>query len=46
MALHILRRAYETGRLVAGGLIVEATSGNTGISFAALGRVLGHRAMN
>ena len=42
MALHIIRRAYETGQLAAGGLIVEATSGNTGISFAALGRALGH----
>jgi cysteine synthase A len=42
MAVHILRRAYETGQLAPGGLIVEATSGNTGISFAALGRALGH----
>ena len=42
MAIHILRRAYEHGLLQPGGLIVEATSGNTGISFAALGRALGH----
>src|SRR5690349_12851391 len=42
MALHIIMRAYETGSLAPGGLIVEATSGNTGISFAALGRALGH----
>ena len=42
MALHILRRAYQSGALRPGGLIVEATSGNTGISFAALGRALGH----
>jgi cysteine synthase A len=42
MALHILRRAYERGALVPGGCIIEATSGNTGISFAALGRALGH----
>ena len=42
MALHIIRRAYETGQLAPGGLIVEATSGNTGIAFAALGRALGH----
>jgi threonine dehydratase len=42
MALHILRRGYETGALRGGALIVEATSGNTGISFAALGRALGH----
>jgi len=42
MALHIIRRAYETGKLQPGGLIIEATSGNTGISFAAFGRALGH----
>jgi cysteine synthase len=42
MALHIIQRAYETGQLVPGGRIIEATSGNTGISFAALGRALGH----
>ncbi len=42
MALHILRRAYERGTIGPGGLIVEATSGNTGISFAAIGRALGH----
>jgi cysteine synthase A len=42
MALHILQRGYEKGALEPGGLIVEATSGNTGISFSALGRALGH----
>jgi len=42
MALHILRRAYETGRLHPGDTIVEASSGNTGISIAAIGRALGH----
>ncbi len=42
MALYILRQAYATGALRPGGRIVEATSGNTGISFAALGRALGH----
>ncbi|MDH3297943.1 MAG: PLP-dependent cysteine synthase family protein [Gemmatimonadota bacterium] len=42
MALHIVRRGYESGRLVPGGRIVEATSGNTGISFAAIGRAMGH----
>ena len=42
MALHILRRAYMEGRIHPGDTIVEATSGNTGISFAALGRALGH----
>ncbi len=42
MALHILRQAYERGTLEPGDLIVEATSGNTGISFAGIGRALGH----
>jgi len=42
MALHILRRGYETQALEPCGRIIEATSGNTGISFAALGRALGH----
>jgi len=42
MALHVLRRAYEGDLLAPGGRIIEATSGNTGISFAALGRALGH----
>ena len=43
MALHILRRARERGELRDGDVIVEATSGNTGISFSAIGRALGHR---
>jgi len=42
MALHVLRRGYENGLLEPGGRIIEATSGNTGISFAAVGRALGH----
>lgn len=42
MALHILQRAYETGQIQPGDPIAEATSGNTGISFAAIGRALGH----
>jgi cysteine synthase A len=42
MALHILRHAHEEGLVRPGGVIVEATSGNTGIAFAALGRALGH----
>jgi cysteine synthase A len=42
MAAHIMRRAYESGDLQPGFTIVEASSGNTGISFAALGRALGH----
>ncbi|MDH3528996.1 MAG: cysteine synthase family protein [Acidobacteriota bacterium] len=42
MALHILREGARTGALNAGDLIAEATSGNTGISFAAIGRAYGH----
>jgi hypothetical protein len=42
MALYILQRAYADGQIRPGDTIVEATSGNTGISFAALGRALGH----
>ncbi len=42
MAYHILDCAYAGGMLKAGDRIVEATSGNTGISFAAIGRALGH----
>ncbi|MFN8547667.1 MAG: cysteine synthase family protein [Candidatus Eisenbacteria bacterium] len=42
MAELILRRAYESGELKPGDTIVEASSGNTGISFAAIGRALGH----
>lgn len=42
MALHILRSAYREGRIRPGDTVVEATSGNTGISLAAIGRALGH----
>jgi cysteine synthase A len=42
MAFHILRKAYSEGAIQPGAIIAEATSGNTGISFAAIGRALGH----
>ena len=42
MALFVLEDAYRTGRIQPGDRIAEATSGNTGISFAAPGRTLGH----
>jgi len=42
MALHILQQAYEKGQLEPGDRLVEATSGNTGISIAAIGRAMGH----
>lgn len=43
IALFILQQAYKKGELLPGYKIVEATSGNTGISFAALGKALGHK---
>ena len=42
VAQHVIARAYETGELKKGDTIVEATSGNTGISFSAVGSALGH----
>ncbi len=43
MAFHILKKGYQDGRIQPGDTIAEATSGNTGISFAAIGRALGHQ---
>lgn len=42
MALHIIKKAYESSALKDGDTIAEATSGNTGISFSAIGTSLGH----
>lgn len=42
MALHILKEAYRTGQIKKGDVIAEATSGNTGIAFAALGHAFGN----
>lgn len=42
MAFHILEQGYTRGILKPGNLIIEATSGNAGIAFAAIGRALGH----
>jgi cysteine synthase A len=42
MAFHIMREAYSKGFIKEGFRIVEATSGNTGIAFSAVGRALGH----
>ena len=42
MAIQILEAGYITGQLEPGNTIIEATSGNTGISFAAMGAYLGH----
>lgn len=43
MALHILQKAYASALIKPDDIIVEATSGNTGISFSAIGRALGHK---
>ncbi len=42
MALHILEEAHARGDIHPGDVIAEATSGNTGIALAAVGRALGH----
>jgi cysteine synthase A len=42
MALYILQQAYNNKKIKRGNVIVEATSGNTGISFSAIGKALGH----
>lgn len=42
MALYILQQAYQNGELQDGDTIIEATSGNTGIAFSAIGKALGH----
>ena len=42
MALHIVRQGYLRGLLEPGAPIIEATSGNTGISMAGIGRAMGH----
>lgn len=41
-AYYMLSKAYEEGKLKKGMEIVEATSGNTGISLVAIGRLLGN----
>lgn len=43
MALYILYKAYMEGAIQPNDVIVEATSGNTGIAFAAIGKALGHQ---
>ena len=42
MAFYILDQSYQRGELKPNDLIAEATSGNTGIAFSAIGRALGH----
>jgi cysteine synthase len=42
MALYIIREAYARKLIEPGFRVIEATSGNTGISFSAVCRALGH----
>jgi len=42
MALYILYQAYKNCMIRSTDTIVEATSGNTGIAFSAIGKALGH----
>ena len=44
-ALYMIRAAQADGSLAPGGMIIEPTSGNTGIGIAALAAVLGYRAV-
>jgi len=43
MALYILYKAYMNCQIRPQDMIVEATSGNTGIAFSAIGKALGHQ---
>jgi len=42
IALYIIEKERENGNLKEGQAIVEVTSGNTGISFSAIGALFGH----
>lgn len=42
IAYYIIKKERENGNLVDGQSIVEVTSGNTGISFSAMGTLFGH----
>lgn len=43
VAFHIMKKAYENGDISSTDVIAEATSGNTGIAFSAVGSYLGHK---
>ncbi len=43
VAFHIMKKAYERGEIAPTDIIAEATSGNTGIAFSAMGSYLGHK---
>ena len=41
---HMLQHAERDGRIVPGDTVIEASTGNTGIALAMIGRALGYRA--
>ncbi len=43
VALAIIKDAEESGKLKSGGTVIEATSGNTGIGLALVGRARGYK---
>ncbi len=43
VAYHIMSKAYAEGEISPTDVIAEATSGNTGIAFSAVGSYLGHK---
>lgn len=43
IAINIIREAEREGKLKKGGMIIEATSGNTGVGLAAVSSVLGYK---
>jgi len=45
IALNIIKTAEREGKLKKGGMIIEATSGNTGVGLAAVSSILGYEAV-
>ena len=43
MAFYMLKKAKQKGKLKKGSIIIEATTGNTGIAFAALSSILNYK---
>ena len=43
IAIHMIEKVEQEGRLKPGGTIIEATSGNTGFSIAMISAIRGYR---